>query len=98
MVGTPKAPTFDESFVHKGRDGWLFLIGGPNSLSSLYERNSVLLGDGAVRKWADLLERRARRFEQLGIQYVHLNVPAALTIYEYQLWDPPIVDCSHSPA
>src|SRR5438128_5341010 len=98
MVGTPKAPTFDESFVHKGRDGWLFLIGGSNSVSSLYDRNSVLLGDGAVRKWAGLIEQRARRFEQLGIQYVHVNVPEKLTIYDDKLPDPPIVDWRLSPA
>jgi hypothetical protein len=98
MVGTPKAPIFDESFVHKGRDGWLFLIGGSNSVSSLYDRNSALLGDSTVRKWADLIERRARRFEQLGIQYVHVNVPEKLTIYDDKLCDPPIVDWSLSPA
>jgi alginate O-acetyltransferase complex protein AlgJ len=50
MAGTLKAPTFDDSFVHKGRDGWLFLIGGSNSVSSLYDRDSALLGDKTVRK------------------------------------------------
>jgi alginate O-acetyltransferase complex protein AlgJ len=98
MVGTPKAPTFDDSFVHKGRDGWLFLIGGSNSVSSLYDRESGLLGDKTVRKWADLIERRARRFEQMGIQYIHTHVPEKLTIYDDKLWDPPIVDWRLSPA
>src|SRR4051812_13880755 len=65
MVGRPKAPTFDETFVYKGRDGWLFLIGGSNSVSSLYDRSSVLAGDDT--KWADLIEQRARRFEAMGI-------------------------------
>jgi alginate O-acetyltransferase complex protein AlgJ len=98
MAGTPKAPTFDDSFVHKGRDGWLFLIGGSNSVSSLYDRNSALLSDSAVRKWADLIERRARRLEEMGIQYVHTHVPEKLTIYDDKLWDPPIVDWRLSPA
>jgi alginate O-acetyltransferase complex protein AlgJ len=98
MIGTPKAPTFDESFVHRGHDGWLFLIGGSNSVSSLYDRKSVLLGDDRIRKWADLIEQRARRFERLGIQYVHINVPEKLTIYDDKLPDPPIVDWRLSPA
>jgi hypothetical protein len=98
MVGTSKGPTFDESFVHRGRDGWLFLIGGSNSVSSLYDRDSALLSDGAVRKWAELIERRARRFEKMGIQYVHTHVPEKLTIYDDKLWDPPIVDWRLSPA
>jgi alginate O-acetyltransferase complex protein AlgJ len=98
MVGTPKAPTFDDSFVHKGRDGWLFLVGGSNSVSSLYDHNSVLAGDDTIRKWAELIEQRARRFERMGIQYVHINVPEKLTIYGDKLWDPPIVDWRLSPA
>jgi hypothetical protein len=98
MAGTPKAPTFDESFVHRGRDGWLFLIGGSNSVSSLYDHDSALLSDNAVRKWAELIERRARRLEQMGIQYVHIHVPEKLTIYDDKLWDPPIVDWRLSPA
>jgi hypothetical protein len=44
MAGTPKAPTFDDSFVHKGRGGWLFLIGGSNSVSSLYESRQRVIG------------------------------------------------------
>jgi hypothetical protein len=98
MAGTPKAPTFDDTFVHKGREDWLFLIGGSNAVSSLYDRNSVLLSDGSIRKWADLIESRARRFEQMGIQYIHINVPEKLTIYDDKLWDPPIVDWKLSPA
>src|SRR4051794_30417165 len=96
MVGRPKAPTFDETFVYKGRDGWLFLIGGSNSVSSVYDRSSVLAGDDT--KWADLIEQRARRFEAMGIQYVHINVPEKLTIYDDKLWDPPIVAWRLSPA
>jgi hypothetical protein len=93
-----KAPTFDDTFVHKGRDNWLFLIGGSNSVSSLYDRESVLAGDKTIRKWADLIEARARRLERMGIQYVHINVPEKLTIYDDKLWDPPIVDWRLSPA
>ncbi|MBV8851589.1 MAG: hypothetical protein JOZ16_18600 [Methylobacteriaceae bacterium] len=98
MAGTPKSPTFDESFVHKGSDGWLFLIGGSNSVGSLYDRRSVLAGDDTMRKWADLIEQRARRLEAMGIQYVHINVPEKLTIYDDKLPDPPVVDWRLSPA
>ena len=98
MPGRPSAPTFDESFVHKGRDGWLFLIGGSNSVSSLYDRGKGLLPDEVIRRWADLIEKRARRFEKMGIQYVHINVPEKLTIYDDKLPDPPIVDWRNSPA
>ena len=51
-----------------------------------------------MRKWADLIERRARRFEQMCIQYIHTHVPEKLTIYDDKLWDPPIVDWKLSPA
>jgi hypothetical protein len=98
MPGKPSAPTFDESFVHRGRDGWLFLIGGSNSVSSLYDRNKGLLPDEVIQRWADLIEKRARRFEKMGIQYVHINVPEKLTIYDDKLDDPPIVDWRNSPA
>lgn len=98
MAGTAKAPVFDDTFVHKGRDGWLFLIGGSNSVSSLYDRDSVLISDQAIKKWVDLIERRARRLERMGIQYVHTHIPEKLTIYDDKLWDPPIVDWRLSPA
>jgi hypothetical protein len=93
-----KAPVFDSSFVHVGRDGWLFLVGGSNSVGSLYDRNNGLTPDRVLRKWADLIERRATRLEQMGIQYVHINVPEKLTLYDDQLADPPIVDWRLSPA
>jgi alginate O-acetyltransferase complex protein AlgJ len=93
-----KAPVFDRSFVHVGRDGWLFLVGGSNSVGSLYGRDTGLTPDRVLQKWADLIERRATRLEQMGIQYVHINVPEKLTIYDDKLADPPIVDWRLSPA
>ncbi|GAC1328942.1 MAG: hypothetical protein NVSMB26_04730 [Beijerinckiaceae bacterium] len=98
MADKPQPPTFDKSFVHEGRDGWLFLIGGSNSVRSLYDRDQGMLTDQVLKRWADLIERRARRFESMGIQYVHINVPEKLTIYDDKLWDPPIVDWRLSPA
>jgi alginate O-acetyltransferase complex protein AlgJ len=98
MPGTPKAPVFDRSFVHEGRDGWLFLIGGSNSVSSLYDREHGLTPDRVLQCWADLIEKRAQRLARLGIQYVHINVPEKLTIYDEKLWGPPIVDWTLSPA
>jgi hypothetical protein len=93
-----KAPVFDSSFVHVGRDGWLFLVGGSNSVGSLYDRDNGLTPDRVLQKWADLIERRATRLEQMGIQYVHINVPEKLTLYDDKLADPPIVDWRLSPA
>ncbi len=84
--------------VHAGRDGWLFLIGASNEVTTLYDRQSRLLPDAKLHHWVKLIEARARRLQGMGIQYVHLNVPEKLTIYDHQLADPPIVDWRLSPA
>jgi alginate O-acetyltransferase complex protein AlgJ len=84
--------------VHAGRDGWLFLIGGSNKVTTLYDRQSRLSSDAKLHHWVKLIEARARRLQGMGIQYIHLNVPEKLTIYDHQLADPPIVDWRLSPA
>jgi hypothetical protein len=84
--------------VHAGRDGWLFLIGGSIKVTTLYDRQSRLSSDAKLHHWVKLIEARARRLQGMGIQYIHLNVPEKLTIYDHQLADPPIVDWRLSPA
>jgi alginate O-acetyltransferase complex protein AlgJ len=83
--------------VYEGRDGWLLLTGGSNAIGALYDRNADLLPDEKLRQWADLIEARARRFERMNIQYVHVNVPEKLTIYDNKLYEP-IIDWTLSPA
>jgi hypothetical protein len=76
--------------VHAGRDGWLFLIGGSIKVTTLYDRQSRLSSDAKLHHWVKLIEARARRLQGMGIQYIHLNVPEKLTIYDHQLADPPM--------
>ena len=83
--------------VYEGKDGWLFLIGGTNAIGELYDRSAALLPDAKLQRWVHLIEARARRFERMGIQYVHVSVPEKLTIYDNRLHDP-IVDWRLSPA
>jgi alginate O-acetyltransferase complex protein AlgJ len=84
--------------ILRGKDDWLFLVGGSNVVATLYDRNSALVSDPQLTKWAELIESRARRLRSLGIQYIHVNVPEKLTIYENKLHDPPAVDWQLSPA
>jgi hypothetical protein len=82
------------SDVHKGYDGWLFLTG---RLATLYDRHSASLADARLADWVGLIESRAARLEEMGIQYLHMPAPEKLTIYDNKLGDP-IVDWSLSPA
>jgi hypothetical protein len=84
--------------VYEGKDGWLFLVGGSNAVGALYDRNAPLLPDATIAQWAKLIEERARRLKQLGIDYVHIKMPEKLTIYDNKLHDPPPVDWTRSPA
>jgi alginate O-acetyltransferase complex protein AlgJ len=85
-------------WVYEGRDGWLFLIGGSNSIGALYDRNAPLLPDAKLQQWLKLIEGRAHRLERLGIQYIHISIPEKLTLYDNKFHDPPIVDWRLSPA
>ncbi len=67
--------------VHEGLDGWLFLTGGTNFVTTLYQREAGGLPDAMLRRWRDLILRRIERAEALGIRYVHMIVPEKLTIY-----------------
>jgi hypothetical protein len=36
-------------WVYEGQDGWLFLIGGSNSIGALYDRDAPLLNEAKLR-------------------------------------------------
>ena len=85
-------------WIYEGQDGWLFLVGGSNSIGALYDRNAPLLNQDKLQQWVGLIENRARRLERMGIEYIHISVPEKLTIYDNKFHDPPIVDWQLSPA
>jgi alginate O-acetyltransferase complex protein AlgJ len=67
--------------VHEGLDGWLFLTGGTNFVTTLYQREGGGLPDSKLAQWRDLILRRIERAEALGVRYAHMIVPEKLTIY-----------------
>jgi alginate O-acetyltransferase complex protein AlgJ len=86
-----------DSPVYEGKDGWLFLTGGTNSIGALYDRDAALLDAAKLNRWVELIEHRARRLERMSIEYVHISVPEKLTLFDNKLHDPPIVDWRLSP-
>lgn len=84
-------------FVHQGVDGWLFLVGGSNFVSTLYERDSGHLPDRALARWRDLIIERQRRCDALGAKFAHLVVPEKLTIYSHKTAEP-LVDADLAPS
>ena len=95
---TSKATKYDFSaFVHEGLDGWLFLRGGTNFVTSLYSRDSGHLPDAKIALWKILIEHRAARCKALGIECAHLIVPDKLTIYGDKQSEP-LVDPELAPA
>jgi alginate O-acetyltransferase complex protein AlgJ len=84
--------------ILRGKEDWLFLVGGSNVVATLYDRSSALVSDRQLRKWAELIENRARRLQSLGIQYIHINIPEKLTVYDDKLHEPPGIDWQLSPA
>ncbi len=86
-----------ELIVHEGRDGWLFLTGGTNFVTTLYERDGGHLPDANLRRWRDAIVERRRRCDALGIAYAHLVAPEKLTIYGHKQACP-LVDIDLAPA
>jgi len=82
--------------VHRGRDGWLFLTGGTNFVTTLYQRDSGHLPDAALLQWRDAIVERARRCREAGVGYAHLVVPEKLTIYG-DMQAEPLVDPALAP-
>ena len=81
-------------FVHVGRDGWLFLIGGSNEVLGLYQRTPAWWW--RLRAWQRLIERRAARCEALGARFLQVIVPEKLTVMPDRC-SRPLVDPGRSP-
>lgn len=75
----------NREIIHRGSDGWLFLIGGTNGVLLQYRRS--LAGWWHLRRWARLIEARAARAQALGIRYVHTVVPEKLSVYDNRTLD-----------
>ena len=84
-------------FVHRGLDGWLFLTGGTNFVTTLYDPVTGHLPDRALARWRDAIMARKQRCDALGARYAHLVVPEKLTIYGHKQAEP-LVDPDLSPA
>jgi alginate O-acetyltransferase complex protein AlgJ len=83
--------------VHKGVDRWLFLTGGSNFVTTLYQRDAGHLPDVALTRWRDAIVERKRRCDAQGARFAHLVVPEKLTIYGHKQAEP-LVDPDLSPA
>ena len=77
--------------IHVGRDGWLFRTGGTDAPLAPFDVASGFDEARALR-WRALLDGRAARLRELGIDYVDLPVPDKLTLmgrfYDGELSDP----------
>lgn len=72
----------DNQHVHVGRDGWLFLIGGSNTVMDRYRGG--LAQWWLLRRWSRLIDARAARAARLGIRYLHVVVPEKLSVYDHK--------------
>lgn len=70
--------------IHDGLDGWLFLTGGSNYVTTLYDRDVGNLPDKTLSAWRRLIERRQEKCAALGIGYAHVVIPDKLTIYGHK--------------
>ncbi|MGD9543891.1 MAG: hypothetical protein AB7F41_09545 [Methylocystis sp.] len=86
-----------ELIVHEGHDGWLFLTGGTNFVTTLYDRDGGHLPDVNLLRWRDAIVERKRRCDALGAAYAHVVAPEKLTIYEHKQATP-LVDADLAPA
>jgi len=82
--------------VHRGRDGWLFLTGGTNFVTTLYRRDGGHLPDAALLRWRDAIIERDRRCHEFGALFAHLVVPEKLTIYGH-MQAQPLIDPELAP-
>lgn len=83
--------------VHEGLDGWLFLTGGSNFVTTLYQRDGGNLPDVALARWRDAIADRKRRCDAAGAGYAHLVAPEKLTIYGDKQ-AAPLIDADQAPA
>ena len=81
--------------VHVGKDGWLFLVAGSNSVIELYQKQSSFTPK-LVQEWVSLLRGRQNKLEKRGIQYLFLPAPEKLTVL-HQYYDGKITNIQGSP-
>ena len=62
-----------------GREGWLFLGGGSNSVLDQY-RGAFALPDGWAERWAEAVELRRGQAAELGAAYAGVVVPDKLAV------------------
>nr|WP_244535425.1 hypothetical protein [Methylorubrum salsuginis] len=65
--------------MHEGRDGWLFLTWGTNSVLAQYGRPG--LPRRLFWRWRRIIADRVRACARLGATYVHVVAPEKLTVY-----------------
>ena len=65
--------------VLAGKDGWLFLSGGSNSVLDVYSgsRNNY----SWCSDWAELLNVRNNKIREMGIEYFHIAAPEKIGVY-----------------
>ncbi len=73
-----------DDMIHEGLDGWLFLTGGSNYVTTLYDRDGGNLPDRTLSAWRRLIEERRKKCAALGIRYAHVVIPDKLTIYGHK--------------
>ena len=81
--------------VHVGKDGWLFLVSGSNSVINLYQKNSSFTPELA-QEWVSLLQDRQKKLKERGIKYLFLPAPEKLTVLHHH-YDGKITNIHGSP-
>ncbi len=65
--------------VHVGKDGWLFLVKGSNSVINMYQKRSSFTPELA-QEWITLLQQRQKKLKDRNIPYLFLPAPEKLTV------------------
>lgn len=82
--------------VRRGKDGWLFLVGGTNRVLDYYTLPDAF-PDALVQQWITLLGKRSERCRALGATYLHLVAPEKLSVY-YEMFNEELPFRSRAPA
>jgi len=81
--------------VHVGKDGWLFLVKGSNSVINLYQKRSSFTPERAL-DWVALLQERSRKLQERDTKFFFLPAPEKLTVL-HQHYDGKISNIHGSP-
>jgi hypothetical protein len=74
-----------EDDVHRGVDGWLFLVGGTNKVLAQTRKNPLI--DIQLDAWRDVFARRYRACKKAGCAYFTMIAPEKIYIYDDKLGD-----------